>query len=108
MREEEFLEKSEREIAPQIFSVSAGLVGVCLTVIGLINVNVALKKEATFADELTAVNALIFIIACYFSYSSMKTRDKQKKLKLERAADRIFLTGLSLMVLGCFFVVFRL
>ena len=106
MSEESFIEKQEENISPHIFSVSAGMVGVCLTVISLINVSSAIKKINTVGDDLIALNAVIFILSCYLSYSAMKTSDRKRRLWLEKVADRIFLIGLFLMVVICLFVVY--
>ena len=101
MSEESFIEKQEENISPHVFSVSAGMVGVCLTVISLINVGSAIRKVSTIGDDLIALNAVIFILSCYLSYSAMKTQDRKRRLLLEKVADRIFLT-----VVVCLFVVY--
>ncbi len=106
MSEESFIEKQEENLAGHIFSVSAGMVGVCLTVISLIHISSSIRKMGTIGDDLTALDAVVFILACFISYSAMKTKDKKKRLAKERIADRIFLAGLSLMVIVCLFVVY--
>ena len=104
--QESFVEKQEETISTHIFSVSAGMVGVCLTVISLINVSNAVRKINTFGDDLTAFDAIAFIFSCYLSYLAMKTKDRKRRLALETAADRIFLVGLFLMVVVCLFVAY--
>ena len=106
MSKESFIEKQEDHLSPHIFSVSAGLVGVCLTVLSLVNVSSAIRKINTIGDDLTATNAVIFIFSCFLSYIAMKTKDKKRRLALEKAADRVFLLGLALMVAVCVFVVY--
>ena len=106
MAQPSFIEKQEESISPHIFSVSAGMVGVCLTVISLINVSSAIKKINTIGDDLIALNAVIFILSCFLSYTAMKTQKRKRRLLLEKAADRIFLTGLFLTVIVCLFVVY--
>ena len=106
MIEESFIEKQEENIAGHIFSVSAGMVGVCLTVISLIHIGITMRGVGTLGDDLTALDAIIFILACFTSYSAMKTKDRKRRLLLEKIADRIFLSGLSLMVMVCLFVVY--
>ena len=106
MSGESFIEKQEENISAHIFSVSAGMVGVCLTVISLINVGSGIRNVSTLGDDLTAADALVFILSCYLSYRAMKTQDRRKRLSLEKATDRLFLFGLALMVAVCFFVVY--
>jgi len=47
----------EEDISIHIFTVSAAMVGVCLTVIGLIRVVITFGKADTVADDLLAVDA---------------------------------------------------
>ncbi len=87
MSEDSLIEKQEEHISTHIFSASAGMIGVCLTVISLINVSHAVNKINTLGDDLTAIDALIFILACCLSYMAMKTKDRKRRLSLEQAAD---------------------
>jgi hypothetical protein len=50
--------KLEEDICIHIFTVSSAMVGVCLTVIGLIRVVITLGKADTLADDLLAGDAL--------------------------------------------------
>ncbi len=108
MRQETYLEKQEENIAIHIFSVSAAMVGVCLTVIGIINMITALKKSETWADEITALDAMIFLCSCVISYVSIKTQERRRRLVLEKVSDLIFLGGLALMAIVCVFIVITL
>ena len=108
MPQETFIEKQEENIAIHIFSVSAAMVGVCLTVIGIINVITSFKKIETFGDELTAIDAIIFLGACIISYAAIKTKDRKRRLILEKVSDMTFLTGLTVMVFVCLFIVVKI
>lgn len=107
MTKNSFIEKQENSISVHIFSVSATLVGVCLTVIGIINIITTNKQHETIIDDVLAVDAIVFLICCLLSYISLKMEDRAKKLKLELAVDRIFLTGIIVMVLICFMIIFK-
>ena len=106
MPEESFIEKQEKNISEHIFAVSAGLVGVCFTVINLIHISSATRGVGAIGDNLTAADAVIFILASFLSYLGMKTKDRKRKLWLEKLTDYTFLSGLFLMVLVCLFVVY--
>ena len=108
MSQETFIEKQEGTISIHIFSVSAAMVGVCLTVIGIINVITNFKKIATIGDEITAIDAIIFLGSCIISYIAIKTKESKRRLILEKVSDVTFLTGLAVMVAVCLFIVFRL
>ncbi|MEI8011649.1 MAG: hypothetical protein WCI27_04105 [Candidatus Omnitrophota bacterium] len=103
--EDDFLRQKEDAIAPHIFSVSAAMVGVCLTVIGIINLISTYKKNITLADDLTAVNALVFLCSCATSYFSMRVKDGRRRYILERVSDIVFLTGLGMVAFICIFIV---
>jgi hypothetical protein len=98
----------EDDIAIHIFTVSAGMVGVCLTVIGLLRVVITLRKADTFADDLLALDAILFLVACISSYWALRTRSAQRMYRLERFADVVFLLALLLMVAVCVFITYAI
>lgn len=54
----------ERDIAIHIFSASAAMVGVCLTVISIVQTFTRSHMVQTLVDEILAVNAMLFLCAC--------------------------------------------
>ena len=54
----------EQDISIHIFTVSSAMVGVCLTVIGLIRVVITLGTADTLTDDFLAGDALLFLISC--------------------------------------------
>jgi hypothetical protein len=50
----------EQDICIHIFTVSCAMVGVCLTVIGLVRVVITLGTADTLADDFLAADALLF------------------------------------------------
>jgi hypothetical protein len=98
----------EEDICIHIFTVSAGLVGVCLTVIGLLRVVITLRKTDTFADDLLAMDAFLFLVACLTSYWALRTRSVRRMHRVERFADVIFLLALVLMAAACAFVTYAI
>jgi hypothetical protein len=95
----------EIEICIHIFSVSAGLVGVCLTVIGIIQIITNVKKVQTLSDDLLAADALLFLIACILSYWALRAKNRSRRRRVERVADVFFIVGLMLMVAVCGLIV---
>lgn len=92
------LRSAETELSAHIFAVSAGLVGVCLTVIGLFRVIVRSQDIDTVADNLLAIDALLFLVACFLAYLALRARTSARAQRLERVADLVFLSALSMMV----------
>ena len=91
----------EADLCIHIFTASAALVGVCLTVIGLIRIVVTTTKVGTIADDLLAADATLFMISCVLSYWALRVRNVRRMHRIERAADAIFLLGLLLMTTVC-------
>lgn len=96
------------DVCIHIFTVSAGMVGVCLTVIGLIRIVISIRKVDTLADDLLAGNAVLFLVACLTAYAALRTRDRVRMARLEHAADAIFLVAMTVMVVACLFITFSI
>ena len=98
----------EEDISIHIFTVSSAMVGVCLTVIGLIRVVITFGKADTVADDLLAADAFLFLLSCLISYSALRTRSKRRMHRMERIADGIFILAMILMVVICGFITFAI
>ena len=98
----------EEDISIHIFTVSSAMVGVCLTVIGLIRVVITFGKADTVADDLLAADAFLFLLSCLISYSALRTRSKRRMHRMERVADGIFILAMILMVVICGFITFAI
>jgi hypothetical protein len=98
----------EADICVHIFSVSATLVGICLTVIGLLRLVVNTRKAEIVVDDFLALDAVFFLFSCLLSYLALRTRSLYRMYRVERVADAIFLFGLFLMVLICSFVAYAI
>ena len=91
----------EEDICIHIFTVSSAMVGVCLTVIGLIRVVITLGKIDTLADDLLAADAFLFLVACLLSYSALRTRSIRRMHRVEQFADGIFILAMIMMTAVC-------
>lgn len=105
MSQETFIERKEDNIAVHVFSGSAAMVGVCIMVIGILNVISSVTKIETWQGQITSLDAVIFLVTCLLSYIAIKTKDRKRRFLLERISDIGFLTGLTLMVVVCIFIV---
>jgi len=83
-----------------ILSVSSGMVGVCLTAIGLIGIVKSLSKLETFVDDLLALGTLFFMVAGALSFFGMRTRLGKRWRNLVRALDIIFCIGMLTVVVA--------
>jgi hypothetical protein len=91
----------EEDICIHIFTVSAAMIGVCLTAIGLIRIIITIRKVNTIADDLLAADAFFFLVSCLLSYWALRTRSVRRMHRVERVADVSFIVGLTLMVAIC-------
>ena len=93
--------KNDKEIAHHIFSGSTTMIGVCITVISLFRI-MKISKE-TLVDEILGVGTLVFIFSCFFSYLCLRNSELKR---IENIADILFFTGLLLMLVVGFIIVF--
>jgi len=98
----------EFDIIINIFSVSATLVGVCLTVIGIFILSQRLSHIKSYGEELLALDALLFLATCIHSYIALRNRKKARRYRLERVTEEMFFVALVLMAFICVFIVFEL
>jgi hypothetical protein len=101
MSEPGFRRGLEKDISIHIFSVSAALVGVCLTVISVVRVIITATKINTVVDDILAADALLFLTSCLLAYWAMRSRTEKRMRLVERVADTVFIAGLLLMAIVC-------
>ena len=98
----------EEDLCIHIFTVSAAMVGVCLTVIGLIRIVITIQKDDTLADNMLCIDALLFLMSCALSYWALRSRGVRRMHRVERFADAVFLAAIILMTAICLFITFAL
>ena len=98
----------EHDICIHIFTVSSAMVGVCLTVIGLVRVVITLGRADTLADDFLAGDALLFLVSCLLSYWALRSRSLHRMHRLERVADAIFIIAMIGMVIICALITYTI
>src|SRR5437588_11483679 len=98
----------EQGICIHILTVSSAMVGVCLTVIGLIRVVITLGTADTLADDFLAGDALLFLVSCLLSYWALRSRGLRRMHRLERIADGIFIVAMVGMVAVCALITYTI
>ena len=98
----------EQDICIHIFTVSSAMVGVCLTVIGLIRVVITFGRADTLADDFLAGDALLFLISCLLSYWALRSRSVRRMHRLEKIADGIFILAMIGMVIICALITYTI
>lgn len=86
-----------------ICPISAAMVGVCLTTIGLIRIIISVDKDkvGTYVDDLLAVNSIMFLVATLTSYAALRTQTEKRLHRLERVADLFFIGSMILLTVIC-------
>src|SRR6476659_5406524 len=83
-------------------SVSAAMVGVCLTAVGLVNVIESLNKWEGWVDDLLAVGSLVFSLVTLLSFLGIRTRLRYTWKRYVLLLDILFSVGVAVRVVASF------
>jgi hypothetical protein len=100
------LKPLSHDLCIHICTISAGMVGVCLTGISLMRVFIGMNKVDTLADDLLCVNAVLFLLATLASYWTLRIRHERRRHWLERMADTAFICGVLMMTANCLYITY--
>ncbi|QDE37792.1 hypothetical protein FIV34_00550 [Luteibacter pinisoli] len=89
-----------------VCAISAGMVGVCLTGIGLLRVSSAVSKSGTIADDLLSFDAILFLVATLSAYFALRVETAARLHRLERVADISFILAMVLLTAVCFIITY--
>ncbi|TLU84357.1 MAG: hypothetical protein FDX21_06495 [Chlorobium sp.] len=98
----------EENICVHIFTVSAAMVGVCLTVIGIIQIVITSQGLTTLADDFIALDALFFLISSFLSYWAMRRRGFNRIRQIEHISDIVFISALVVMAFICIIITYEI
>ena len=87
----------DEDLSVHIFTVSATMVGVCLTAIGLIRVVITIRHVETLIDNLVGMDAMLFVLSGLLSYWALRSRKRGRLRRIEAIAERVFIAGMVLM-----------
>ncbi len=92
------------DICVHIFTSSSVMVGVCLTVVGILRVVITLRSEDLLGDDLLAINAMVYLLSAVLSYWALRTRSRTRNHRLEYTADGVFIVGMIFTVINTGFI----
>jgi hypothetical protein len=101
-------EQREHDLTIHVFAISAAMVGVCLTAIGILRLVAAQSKVQTLGDEFLAADAIMFGVCCFLSFWSLKTNRHQYRQRLRLVVDSLFMLALLLMVAVCAIIAYAI
>ncbi len=91
-----------------ILTVSSAMLGVCITVIGVVRVVISIRKADLIVDDILSIDALLFLGACLTSYIALRSRNVSRMHRTEKVADMLFLSGLILMAASCLLITYSI
>lgn len=84
-----------------IISVSAGMLGVCLTAVGLIGVIKATAEIETLCDEVLAVTSFVYLGTAIIAFIALRTPLRKRAIGVTLVVDVLFCIGLILTAVAC-------
>ena len=91
-------------VSHHILPTAANLLGLCFVILSFMKVS-GFGLE-TIIDELVAAAIVIFLIACFYSYASIRSQSRSDTY--ERIADVVFLSGLGLLAVTAVIIMFEI
>jgi hypothetical protein len=98
----------DEDICFRIFTLSAFLLGVCLTVSGVLRIMRAIQAADTNAEHLLVIDAILFLFSCLWSYGIFRSRTIRRLRFGGHLAEYVFGLALLLMVAICGFVTYAI
>jgi hypothetical protein len=83
-----------------LLSVSAAMVGVCITAIGLVSVIEALNKVERIVDDMLALSTIVFSCVTLMSFLGIRTRIRRSFPGYMLVLDVLFCVGIAMMVIA--------
>jgi hypothetical protein len=105
-RNETERESLDEDLSVHIFTVSATMVGVCLTAVSLIRVVITLRHLETLADDLVSLDAMLFVVSGLLSFWALRSRKRGRLHHIESIAEKVFLAAMILMGAACLALVY--
>lgn len=101
-------EDRAQDLTIHVFTISAGMVGVCLTGIGLLRLIANQRQIETLGDNLLAIDAVVFMSTCFLAFWAFKSRDPRVRRRLRFVVESTFMVALLIMVVVCSLIAYTL
>jgi hypothetical protein len=77
-----------------LFGASVGMMGVCLTMIGIVQLIPRYAAFRTIADDLLVVDMMAFLATSFLSFIAIRRRTRHQRVVLSDVVDFVFFVGL--------------
>jgi hypothetical protein len=101
-------EQREHELTIHVFAISAAMVGVCLTAIGILRLISNQSHIETIGDDLLAADSVLFVVCCFLCFWSFKTPAQKVRRVLRLVIDGLFMLALSILVAVCAIIAYAI
>lgn len=89
-----------RELALRFFSLSASMTGFCMASIGFLSKESAEKEIPVLADDVIVIAGCTFLLCSFLSMIALRTESEVVLRRTFRVVDRLFVSALTVLVLG--------
>ena len=93
-------------ILERLLTAATSMTGICVGLLGAVNAFSRSRNTETVADDVLALNALMFLVCCYLVVWGLRTGSRRRTARLLAAVETLFLAAMTLLVLIGFFVVY--
>jgi hypothetical protein len=97
----------DRDVLLRLLSVTASLAGLCMAALGFIEFGTDDGQLRAWADEVIALDALLFVCCVYLILWALRTSSPERARTLVRIIDIVFLFSLTSMLLAAAYIVYR-
>jgi hypothetical protein len=101
-------EEDERELLLRLLPMSASLAGLSVGAITLFRLTDKAVRLSTFADDLLAICAALFLLSTYLIFWALRSHALGRTRWLARLVDGVFLVALTALVGVGFMLVYAL
>ncbi len=95
-----------RDVLLRLLSVTASLAGLCMAALGFMEAGSPEASLRTYADEVIAFDALLFVVCVYLILWALRTIDVRRAYVLGRVVDWVFLAALTTMLVAAAYIVY--
>jgi len=95
-----------RDVLLRLLSVTASFAGLCMAALGFMEYGTPEATYRTFADEIIAFDALLFVCCVYLILWALRTTNTARAYVLGRVVDWVFLVALTTLLLAAAYIVY--
>src|SRR5438046_5182900 len=96
----------DRDVLLRLLSVTASLAGLCMAALGFIEYGTPEAAFHTYADEVIAFDAFLFVCCAYLILWALRTTSLARARTLSKLVDGVFLVALTTMLLASGYIVY--